>query len=150
LSRRCLLANKQNNYEEDSESDSDLKVEICPQVPKKFVDHPAENNAEEEVSLIQNETFLEESYEDESRPTLIDPFSPTKEIPREDGYFTFQATQVKENIPKSYDEAMSNEFKNLWEPAIKEELESIFKNETWKCVKKSCSVKELPYKWVSV
>jgi len=34
------------------ESDSDSEVEICPQVLKKFVDHPSENNAEGEVSLI--------------------------------------------------------------------------------------------------
>lgn len=56
--------------------------------------------------------------------------------------------QHVEELPKTYQEAMSSVEKQKWEKSIQEELKAHERNETWELVKKPDKVKIIGCKWV--
>ncbi len=72
-------------------------------------------------------TELEDS-EDEICGYTEDPFTPRKEIPREKCVFVYKCTT--EDIPKTYQEAMKEKSRDIWQEAIKSELYSLMENNT--------------------
>src|SRR5271163_1433232 len=50
--------------------------------------------------------------------------------------------------PESYDEAMQVDTKQKWEQGIKEEMDSLIKNQTWDLVKLPTGKRVLQNKWV--
>ena len=52
------------------------------------------------------------------------------------------------NEPSSYFEAISSSDALLWKEAIKIELESILKNQTWELINLPLGAKPIAYKWI--
>ena len=50
--------------------------------------------------------------------------------------------------PESYDEAMQVDTKQKWEQGMKEEMDSLVKNQTWDLVKLPAEKRALQNKWV--
>ena len=57
-------------------------------------------------------------------------------------------TFLMENKPQNFKEAMSIPEAPLWKETIYSEIESIFKNHTWKLVDLLPSCEPLGYKWI--
>ena len=67
-----------------------------------------------------------------------------KEVSFGDVFYTY----LIENEPSSYFEAISSSNALLWKEAIKTELESILKNQTWELVDLPSGAKPIRYKWI--
>ena len=67
-----------------------------------------------------------------------------KEVSFGDDFYTY----LIENEPSSYFEAISSSNALLWKEAIKIELNSISKNQTWKLVDLPLGAKPIGYKWI--
>lgn len=65
-------------------------------------------------------------------------------------YMCTEKVTGQENLPKTYDEAISNENVNAekWKQSIEEELQAHAKNETWQLIKKPEGVRVIGCKWV--
>jgi len=58
------------------------------------------------------------------------------------------STHPREELPRSYEEAMADENQTTWNAAIKEELEALVENNTWQAVSLSSAKRTLTTKWV--
>ena len=68
-----------------------------------------------------------------------------KEVSFGDDFYTY----LIENEPSSYFEVISPPDALLWKEAIKIELDSILKNQTWELVDLPSREKPIGYKWIS-
>ena len=67
-----------------------------------------------------------------------------KKVSFGDDFYTYSI----ENEPSSYFEVISSSNTLLWKEAIKTELDSILKNQTWELVDLSYGAKPIGYKWI--
>ena len=67
-----------------------------------------------------------------------------KEVSFGDDFYTY----LIENEPSSYFEAISSPDALLWKEAIKIELDSILKNQTWELVDLPSGAKPIGHKWI--
>lgn len=75
---------------------------------------------------------------------------PPKRFGQEDvgAYALNTAISYDVDEPKSYKEVISSKDHGKWEIAMKEEMESLYKNQTWKLVKKPPHTKLVGWKWI--
>ena len=67
-----------------------------------------------------------------------------KEVSFGDDFYTY----LIENEPSSYFEVISSLYALLWKEAIKIDLDSILKNQTWELVDLTLGAKPIGYKWI--
>ena len=96
-----------------------------------------ENSYDEHVPITVDDM---ESSHDELRRSKRQ----RKEVSFGDDFYTY----VVENEPCSYFEAISSPNALLWKEAIKIELDSISKNQTWELVDIPSGAKPIDYKWI--
>lgn len=63
-------------------------------------------------------------------------------------YMAHCMVSIGEDLPETYEEAMRCQDKENWKIAIKEEIEALQKNETWKMVSLPEGKKPIDSKWV--
>ena len=107
----------------------------------------------EQISHTPTIVDAEKSY-DEHVPTSVDDMESShdelrkskrqrKEVSFGDDFYTY----LIENEPSSYFESISSPDALLWKEAIKNELDSILKNQTWELVDLPSGAKPISYKW---
>ena len=63
--------------------------------------------------------------------------------------FAFSVTKsINEDEPMSYKEAVTSKDKDKWLSAMKEEIQSLYKNNTWKLVDRPSDQKIVGCKWI--
>ena len=96
-----------------------------------------ENSYDEHVSITVDD--MKNSHDELRRSKRQ-----RKEISLGDNFYTY----LIENEPLSYFEAISSPNALLWKEAIKIELYSILKNQTWELINLPLGAKHIGYKWI--
>ena len=108
----------------------DLNVNEIPKVPgNQNVQSQEQQEPQTPVSAVRRSTKL-------SRPP--ERYSPS----------LYYLLLTDSGEPKTYDEVMQVETKQKWEQGMKEEMDSLVKNQTWDLVKLPARKRALQNKWV--
>jgi hypothetical protein len=148
--RKCKMENSQIEESDHSTGKTTQQVEL--EVPKVSV-QPEQINfpveTEEEISdEVEEEAPTQRSLQ---QPDSIAVSRPRREIRKPARYtdtVAYALPITEEDIPLTYREAISNSDKARWKEAMGEEMQSLYKNQTWKVVQLPKGKKAIGCKWV--
>jgi hypothetical protein len=148
--RKCKVENSQIEESDHSTGKTMQQVEL--EVPKvsvqpEHINFPVE--IEEEITdEVEEEAPTQRSLQ---QPDPIVVSRPRREIRKPARYtdtVTYALLITEEDIPLTYREAIGNSEKARWKEAMGEEMQSLYKNQTWKVVQLPKGKKAIGCKWL--
>ena len=102
------------------------------------------------VVVVEEDNLIHQSecVEDSSIQQCVERRYPLRDRKPTQHFSYFVDALVDANEPKCYSEAMSSDERNDWMLAMKDEINSLHKNETWQLVDRPSKKRIVPCKWV--